>query len=641
MKLSDWTGDALNFDFSFLASGLENPPSFDDQNQQIGSIGAASTLHSDPEARSAVFRKTPWSWIPQRNHGAFEGQSEINVQEHCVGTSDQHVSPGVKRSAHYELEHEARDRMIRVVTKVADSRLAIPSFPPLQLLEDLLGICLLQDSAAIESFLHAPSFESRGSRTELLLAMVSKGSRWVALEPVWKVGLTIQEVTRLALAEVYEADNSTTRELQTLQAYSMWLGVGIWSGVRRKTEIAISFLQPLVTMLFASNAFLRSRYQDILPAAEDTDEQIKTKWKTWAAQESLKRLVISTFIHDSQVSFVSLEQNRLISPAQMKLPVPASIDLFQATDAFSWRSILLAKHTSSSAGLPSMMDLFANPPSLDALGDSVDKTLCILASCHAIANEVWHFRQQSQLLSSWQAQGRQDRWLGHLNRKKDLLDDLTTISDYCELNDTTPAEVLFTVEFLTMTLHVSLEDILLFSGKSGEEEARRVYPRICTWSKDPESRAAVWSAGQVLRIARTFEKTRLRDFYAVAVYQSTLTLWVYGIVTSHAARKSGMQTPDDANPMPTSQPLGQSSRVYLDDTNSRSAKSFKMLAQGTPGLRSSPISGSFCSLRNHKGVMRVAEEILKSNFPESQNGLPPLVENLANLMNELGKLSEK
>lgn len=174
-----------------------------------------------------------------------------------------------------------------------------------------------------------------------------------------------------------------------------------------------------------------------------------------------------------QVAFIHLEQNRLISPAQMMLPLPASNALWQAPDAYVWRNILLAKETPQGP-LPLMTELFANMPALDTLGDAVDKNLCTLASCHALAHEVWQFRQQSQLLCSWQAQGRQDRWLGHLNRKKDLLDDLTTISDYCELNDNIPAEVMCTVEFLTMSLHVSVQDILTFSGKSGEEEARRV-----------------------------------------------------------------------------------------------------------------------------------------------------------------------
>ena len=84
-----------------------------------------------------------------------------------------------------------------------------------------------------------------------------------------------------------------------------------------------------------------------------------------------------------------------------------------------------------------------------------------------------------------------------------------------------------------MKLHVSLNDIQLFSGRAGEEEARRVYPQIRAWTEESESRTAVWHAGQLFRTARSFEKTRLRDFYAVAVHHAALTLWVYGLSLIH------------------------------------------------------------------------------------------------------------
>lgn len=124
------------------------------------------------------------------------------------------------------------------------------------------------------------------------------------------MGLVLQEVVRIAVSEVFEADNSTTRELQPHQAYLMWLCIGVWSGFRRKTEIGISFLQPLVTMLFSSDAFTRFRYQEIVPATGDSDEQVNAKWRAWAAQESIKRLVIRVYIHDSQVAYIHGEQNR-------------------------------------------------------------------------------------------------------------------------------------------------------------------------------------------------------------------------------------------------------------------------------------------------------------------------------------------
>jgi hypothetical protein len=56
-----------------------------------------------------------------------------------------------------------------------------------------------------------------------------------------------------------------------------------------------------------------------------------------------------------------------------------------------------------------------------------------------------------------------------------------------------------------MSLHVALDDIQLFAGRAGEDEARRIYPQIRTWTQDSESRKAVWHAGQVFHHAKKFE----------------------------------------------------------------------------------------------------------------------------------------
>ncbi|PPJ57780.1 hypothetical protein CBER1_00253 [Cercospora berteroae] len=228
------------------------------------------------------------------------------------------------------------------------------------------------------------------------------------------------------------------------------------------------------------------------------------------------------------------------------------------------------------------------------------------------------------------------------------MDDLTTAHTYCEAQENIAPEVLFTIEFLIMSLHVSVEIILLFAGKSGEEEARKVYPRVKVWTQDSEARTAVWHAGQVLRVARTFEQTRLRDFYAVALYQATLTLWVYDMIISNTARRGGDKTP---TPGQSGSNATQGSRVILDDDNDKAAKSFKLIGTGVAGLTSTNYGQvdldrwnrrpNFCPLSNSKGVMLISREILRSNFPDSRNGLPPLVENLVNLINELGNLSGK
>lgn len=210
-----------------------------------------------------------------------------------------------------------------------------------------------------------------------------------------------------------------------------------------------------------------------------------------------------------------------------------------------------------------------------------------------------------------------------------------------------------------MELHVSLDEIQIFAGRAGEDEARKVFPQVRTWTEDSESRLAVWHAGQVIRAARSFEKTRLRDFYAVAVHHAALTLWVYGMVTSNTTRQSGLQTPLGLKSKSTPQhstilPADFSrQKVYLDAEDDKPVRAFTQLGRGVPGLQHLPPAkngvaearpdlagnaGSFCALYNSKGVMSVAASTLRGNFPQTKQGLPPLVENLANLMDELGNL---
>lgn len=94
---------------------------------------------------------------------------------------------------------------------------------------------------------------------------------------------------RLALADVLENENALTRQLQPLQTFLLVLDIGAWSGFRRKTEIAMSFLQPPVTMLAWSNAFLKHGYRNYVPAAEDAEELLTEKWQAWIEREGRKR----------------------------------------------------------------------------------------------------------------------------------------------------------------------------------------------------------------------------------------------------------------------------------------------------------------------------------------------------------------
>jgi hypothetical protein len=648
--------DTLDFDFSFYSSGLTRPSTA--QGQHETNSDTSRSVHSDAQLRTYAYEKSPWgwnSWIPEKNHYNFKGQEEINVQAQRVNADDHLGSPGPTRIVHCGIDQAARDRMLRRVTQMARERLAVLSFPSRELLEDLLDVFFLQHNSILGPFIHTASFDCNDTLSELLLGMVASGAGHIALEPIWKMGLVLQEVVRLACGEIFESDNANTRNLQVLQAYLLWLDIGVYSGFRRKTEIALAFLQPVFTMLVWSNALNKFRYKDIRPNADDEGEVLQEKWKAWIEEESWKRLVIHVFLHDSKVSITNMK-NTLLSPPQIQLPLPAAKELWFAPNAETWRNVFCRLHPPSINEIPSMLEFFSNNRLLSQVESFVDGSLCMLAACHGLSHEVWAYRQYSRMLCSWANLGRRDRWLSNQTAQRDLLDDISTMQAYCEMRPDASPELLLTLELMMMMLHVDLEDILTFSGRTGEDEARRVYPRIRTWTDEAESRIAVCHAGQVFRLARTFERTKLIEFYAVALYHAALTMWVYGMVTTNTARRSGVNSPALApqetqrTTQPQSDPtaapsaaatisaMSPTTRILLDANDDKAVKSFTLLGQGVPGIQNLHPS-SFVPLENAKGVMETAEAVLKSNFPRSRNGLPPLVENLASLMGELSKLS--
>ena len=656
-NVSNFTSDDFGFmdyDFGLLAGGLTRPPSAQGLRKEPSLLASLTSSQSDAQLRSDAFERSPWSWnhwIPTKSHSTFSGQ-EINVTEQRIASNDQ-LTPGDRDHPILAMDLEARDRILRLVTSVAASRLSISSFPSPDLLSDLLNVFVLQEREAIDSYVHCSSLNCRETRTELLLALLAKGATFVALQPVWQIGLVFQEIVRIGTGDTFERDNSTTRQLQPLQAYIIHLDVGLWSGFRRKTEIASSFLQPGATMLTWSDAFRKYRYRDIIPSENDDTTQTEAKWKAWIEQESLKRLVLHVFIHDSQASLAH-SKDPLLSPSRMQLPLPASLELWQAQDAQSWRTCYLSKDRPNQSEMPSVVALSTDLQLLHKHGRIIDQGLCVMLACHLIAYDVLQHRQQATVLAGSSGSARNERWLAHTNRQKEIYEDLTSMHTYCQMLDQPMPEIEFSAHYLMMLLHTSFEDIQLFSGRSGESEARRVFPLIRVWTEGTESRVAVWHAGQALRAARSLEKTRLRDFYAVALHHVTLTLWVYGMVTSNVARASRAHTPA-VQPVPARQNanIAREEDVLLDGEDGRRAKAFRHLGQGRPCLsvlcgpqnysagdaRSSSALAKVCPLESPKEVMLLASRVLEDNFPNSCSGLPPLVDNLVKLMVELSRFS--
>jgi hypothetical protein len=339
-------------------------------------------------------------------------------------------------------------------------------------------------------------------------------------------------------------------------------------------------------------------------------------------------LVFYCFLRDAQCSMTTLT-NPTISYAELTLPLPEARELWYARSAAEWKAEYLRRSTSQSRLGPSIGNLLHDAHLLTTNHPCVDLQLAVSAFLHGYWALILEYRRLSAVHRSGSytsgTSGSQGLLLS--SRHQELVKDLQSFqlmtSDWV---DVTPKEHIL-VNTLLMNLHVSLDDLQLFAGKEGEDQARRVYPVLQQWASSSEARSAIWHAGQALRYAKAFPPGQLRDFYAVAVHHAILTLWAYGVIYRANHRQPTL-------PAPFSQ-----EQIYLDDSDTTSMQRFINFGQGKPVIRGSAMrdSGTESPVEDVRACMGTAQEVLRSNFRDGADALPPMVENLCQLITQLGE----
>ena len=219
-------------------------------------------------------------------------------------------------------------------------------------------------------------------------------------------------------------------------------------------------------------------------------------------------------------------------------------------------------------------------------------------------------------------------------------------------------------EHLLLNIFVSFEELSLFSGKEGTQEARRAFPLLRQWAKSRDSRQAVWHAGQIVREATSFPAGLLRDFYAVALYHAGLTLWAYGLLSKDVARalpqnKAYSETLSDKRSSVSLSHHQHQETVCIDRRESPDTQKFIALSRAVPAIhRVSPdlhlhnnhgeqsIEGverqELVLLDDPKAVMETVISVLQNNHQLTHERLvSPLVENLIHLMRDLSRAAMK
>ncbi|KAK3686927.1 hypothetical protein LTR37_019325 [Vermiconidia calcicola] len=515
----------------------------------------------------------------------------------------------------------ARDKILAMILSTCKPNSiprAVACFPSISLLDSLFQFSLTSPGSHAKHWIHAPTLLAGQTRPEVLAAIIAAGAVLTPDAAIRKVGYAIQEAIRTAVQVQVEEDNTLMRDLQIMQASLLQLKIGLWSGDSRKMELAEGFQAVLVTMARRAGLFRRGTYERIVPYPDDQGDMLQNKWRQWVKQESRKRFALHLFRHDLEAS-VSLLSSPLISYAELYLPLPESEKLWHSPTAEQWKALYIQVNSVPRHNRqPSLVDCIQDLDVLAMKDIYVDQRQASMAVLGAAWRMIWEYRQLDSSMKDINNQ-----WSNGNLLMSSRHSELTKLLQCFRISSIEDVKVTLILELLLMHLHMSLDDVQLFAGVEGEEEARRVYPSLVQWTKTTTARQALWHAGQVVRAARNLRQGLICDFAAIAVYQASLAFWSYGIITRAT----------EPGPL-----LNNSITAWLDGGDDLGVQRWIINGKGNAAIRAftgkSPVE-SPALVTNPDEIVLSLVIAMRRNHNEARS--PPLVDNLINISEGLRK----
>ncbi|CAK7207203.1 hypothetical protein SEUCBS139899_010012 [Sporothrix eucalyptigena] len=652
--VSPTTGDGLDLSTD-TASAYRQAVSSSQGGHTTTPSGFSVAIGSGSEA----FKRHYWKFRPNAQDHC--GSEEHNLSLPSVGTAGavDHTSPEstLSQSLRHSrsvrpdgvrLDTASRDKILMVVThncRRENVARVVTSFPSVELLDTLLQFYLMSPVAQAETFLHTASFHGNPNekRPELLAAMTAAGAVLTGDPALSKLGFAIQECLRIAVPQQWERDNSLTRDLELGQAYLLTLDIGLWSGRSRKVEIAESFFMPLLTIRRRDGSFGRSARSlgNVIVSDDDTGDVLSDKWRAWIRHESMARFTFRLLQHDTNTS-MALLTTPLISYAEVLLTFPESVELWTAPTPEQWKTLYL-QHQSQRppSGLPATLPAFLEGPDafIATHKHRVDMRVVCSAFLSCVWGLTWEYVQLSVLQREMSSSASTEthsvsragvtgtshrRWSALVmgTRQDDILQLIHTFREAVALSDLATHPVMtMRTELILMHTHTVLEQVQLFAGMEGQDQARAVHPVIVEWVASESARKSLWHAGQVLRGARQLARGLIGGPTAVMVYHAGLTLWIYGAVSQSVA------------PLPAGEDL------FVDGPDTGlSLQRFFARGYGRPCIGGiSTLDNDIVPLCQPDRVMGVVSGIFRRNHDKSSR--PHMVESLIQLIDEIQRAS--
>lgn len=319
----------------------------------------------------------------------------------------------------------------------------------------------------------------------------------------------------------------------------------------------------------------------------------------------------------------------LITYSEVVLPIPDSQQLWSVTNASDWKYLYLSQMPATPDRLPSLHDCMMDITNVPKYGHLLNERFMIMGIIGNIWRKVWEYRQDCTLIKS-----KQQPSSNSVVKENDVLQLIRNIRFGEDLSKPNNITSLLFLEIVTMHVHTSLDDVQLFTGLEGVDEARRIYPELVTWSQTSSARQAIWHAGQVLRIAKNGPKSTLIAISAVAVYQAALAFWTYGLMLRDVVHSRHNSTSQYTH-----------TYIWLDELETPEKGAFIEHNIGIPVIRGlydagNPLSPPVATLDQPARILDVILHVFRENWNAPGVAVPVLVENLIKLMVGLRKAAE-
>ncbi len=329
---------------------------------------------------------------------------------------------------------------------------------------------------------------------------------------------------------------------------------------------------------------------------------------------NLFRLVLRVFVHELRGS-IAFGRVPLLSVSEITFALPASRDLWDAESPEEWKARYLAKPAQQRD--ISIIDVMHDRSRLDANKDVIDVNLTAHTLLYALWGRTWLFLESRSLAVQPVPFVKTTSGVWIEMQRQELYQDIqATVLDLSVQEALTPDGLLFS-ELVMLYLYSSPEDTGRFASRFEMDDFYNVLPALEQWLHSEDCCRAVWHAGQILRAARSFPPAELRGFYAIAVYQACLTLWVFAVLSGNVEKERNL----------TSAPM-----IALDKEETIESRLYLRSGRGCPCIH---IRGHMTRLLDPQLISTAMDEVFRGNFSSKGHPLPSMVEDLYSLIREV------